>query len=204
MALDSKDQLHFIYEVNNPHESINNIELGYASWNGQTWTTQIIVSKLYLPGLTLQADLAIDSHDNPHVEFFNGSLMYASWTGSVWTVETVAPDQFAYGEGPLALDSLDRPNICYWVDDIRNTTAFVSMLIIATPTPLYRQGSLPRPSSTPTTSPSSATVEQLWQHPITWSNVHSSLLVDGLLYVSSGNSGTGTLGIFCLNTATGN
>lgn len=202
MVLDSRGYPHFVYEINYPHESIGNVTLGYASWNGVAWSRQTIVSNVYVPGLFIQADLALDSHDNPHVEFFNGSLMYASWTGSEWNLETVAPDQFAYGEGPLSLDTHDSPNICYWVDDIRNTTSFVSMLIIATPTPLYRQGPLPRPTA-PQPSAPLASASQLWVHPSNWSIVSSPVLANGLVFVSSGNSGSGTLGLLCLNASTG-
>ncbi len=202
MVLDSSDYPHFTYERNYPHESIGNVSLGYASWDGATWSLQTVAANNYLPGLSLQSDLALDSRGNPHIEFFNSSLLYASWTGPEWKVETVAPDQFAYGEGPLALDSYDKPNICYWVNDIRNTTAFVSMLIISTPTPLYRQGPLPRPTSAPTPTPP-ASASLLWIHPSNWSIVNSPVLSNGLIYVSSGNSGTGTLGLLCLNASTG-
>ena len=202
MVLDSIGYPHFVYEINYPHESGGNVSLGYASWNGATWSTQTIVSNVHMLGLSIQSDLVLDSHDKPHVEFFNGSLMYAILTGSNWNLETVAPDQFAYGEGPLALDTHDSPNICYWVDDIRNTTSFVSMLIIATPTPLYRQGPLPR-LTTPAPSAPLASASQLWVHPSNWSIVSSPVLANGLVFVSSGNSGSGTLGLLCLNASTG-
>jgi outer membrane protein assembly factor BamB len=202
MVLDSRGYPHFVYEINYPHESGRNVSLGYASWNGATWSTQTIASNVNMLGLFIQYELALDSRDNPRVEFFNGSLMFASWTGLKWNLETAAPDQFAYGEGPLALDTHGSPNICYWVDDIRNTTAFVSMLIITTPNPLYRQGPLPRPTS-PAPSAPLASAAQLWVHPSNWSIVNSPILADGLVYVSSGNSGTGTLGLLCLNASTG-
>ena len=69
--------------------------------------------------------------------------MYASWTGASWSIQTVAPNNFAYGEGPLALDSSGNPHICYLVDDIQNKTAFVSQLIYTTQTPLPSPSSLP-------------------------------------------------------------
>ncbi len=202
MVLDSQDKPHFAYERNYPHESIGNVSLGYASWNGATWSMQTVASHLYLPGLILQSSLALDSHDNPHIEFFNGSLIYASWTGSNWNLETVAPDQFAYGAGPLALDSHDSPNICYWVDDIHNTTAFVSMLIITTPTPKYRTEPLPRPTESPPPSPP-ASVSSLWKYNSNWSMVNSPVLSDGSLYVTSGSSGGGSQELYCINLSTG-
>lgn len=202
MVLDSRGFPHFVYAINYPHESGGNVTLGYASWNGETWSKQTIVSHVHMVGLFIQTNLALDSHDNPHVEFFNGSLMYASLTGSNWNLETVAPDQFAYGAGPLALDTHDSPNICYWVTDIRNTTSFVSMLIITTPTPLYRQGPLPRPTE-PAPSAPLASASQLWVRPSNWSRVNSPVLANGLVFVSSGNSGTGNLELLCLNASTG-
>lgn len=202
MVLDSQDNPHFAYERDYPHESIGNVSLGYASWNGATWSTQTVASDLYLPGLILQSNLVLDSHDNPHIEFFNGSLMYASSTGSNWNLDTAAPDQFAYGEGLLALDSHDRPGICYWVDDIRNTTAFVSQLLYTTPTPVLVPSPTPFPTPSATPNPL-ASVSQLWVFKPAYSIVSSPILSNGLLYIASGNSGTGTLALYCINPSTG-
>lgn len=202
IVLDSQGNPHFSYARHYPHESGGNVSLGYASWNGASWRVQTVAAHLYLPGLDLRSELVLDSHDNAHIEFFNGSLMYASQTDTNWNLETVAPDKFAYNAGPLCLDTQDRPNICYWVNDITNTTAFVSMLIITTPTPQYRQGPLPRPTSPAPPAPL-ASASKLWVQPSNWSRVSFPVLADGLVYVSSGNSGTGTLGVLCLNASSG-
>lgn len=201
ITLDSNGYPHFVYEINYPHESLGNTTLGYASWNGVTWSSQTVVSNVYVPGLFIQTYLALDTHNNPHVEFFNGSLMYASYTGNAWNTQTVAPDNFAYAAGPLALDSNGNPYICYWVDDIHNTTAFVSALIFTTQTPSATQ---PQPTSTSTVAPlPQASVSKLWSSNSNWSIVQSPLLADGLVYVTSGSSGGGTLGLYCLNASTG-
>jgi outer membrane protein assembly factor BamB len=202
MVLDSQDNPHFAYERNYPHESIGNVSLGYASWNGATWSLQTVASNLYLQGLNLQSNLVLDSHQRPHIEFFNSSLIYASWTGSNWILDTVAPDQFAYGEGPLALDSRDRPSICYWVDDIHNTTAFVSQLLYTTPTPVLVPNPTPAPTPSATPNPL-ASVSQLWVFKPAYSIVSSPILANGLLYVTSGGSGSGTLALYCINSSTG-
>jgi outer membrane protein assembly factor BamB len=201
MVLDLQGNPHFAYVKKYPHESSGNVSLGYASWNGATWSMQTIASHIYVKGFTLPFDLVLDSHENPHIEFFNGSLMYASWTGSNWSLETAAPDQFAYGEGPLAVDSHDSPSICYWVDDIRNTTAFVSQLLYTTPTPIL----MPSPTPTPTSTPPSpgALVSQLWIFEPAQSMVSSPVLANGLVYVTAGNSGAGTQAIYCINASTG-
>ncbi|MCW4015663.1 MAG: PQQ-binding-like beta-propeller repeat protein [Candidatus Bathyarchaeota archaeon] len=128
MVLDCNGYPHFIYAVNYPHSSSNNATMGYASWDGSAWNTQTVVSNAAL-GLFIEANLALDTNSYPHIEFFNGSLMHTSWTGSEWNIQTVAPNNFAYGKGPLALDSNDNPHICYWVTNIHNTTAFVSSLL---------------------------------------------------------------------------
>lgn len=121
----------------------------FASWDGSAWNIQTAVSNSNYGYPTL----ALDSHNYPHIEFFNGSLMYVSWTGAKWNIQTVAPNNFAYGEGPLALDSDGNPNICYWVDNIHNTTAFVSSLIYTTTTEYT--AIVPSPSQLPT-SPNTA------------------------------------------------
>jgi outer membrane protein assembly factor BamB len=201
LALDSSGKPHFICGIAFPHESGINSTLLYASWTGLNWSTQVVVSNsvLWFP---ISTAVVLDSNDYPHIEFFNGSLMYLSWTGVKWNVQTVAPDNFAYGEGPLVLDSHDSPNICYWVDDIHDTTAFVSMLIITTPTPLFTQGPLPRPTaSAPPVS--KASLSQLWEYSSQGSIISSPIIVDGLIFVSSGTSGGGTQGLYCLNSSNG-
>jgi outer membrane protein assembly factor BamB len=202
MVLDSQDQPHFTYERNYPHESVGNVTLGYASWDGTSWSMQTVASHIYLPELSLKSDLVLDSQGNPHIEFFNGSLMYASWAGSNWNLETVAPNQFAYGEGPLALDSHDSPSICYWVDDIRNSTAFVSQLLYTTPTPVLVPSPTPTPTPSATPTPL-ASASQLWSFKPSYSMVGSPVLANGLVYFTSGNSGTGSQALYCINPATG-
>ena len=202
MVLDSHNNPHFSYQRNFPHESFGNVSLGYASFNGATWSMQTVASNIYLPGLSLQLNLVLDSYDNPHIEFFNGSLMYASWTGKDWNLDTVAPDQFAYGAGPLALNSKGSPSICYWVDDIRNKTAFVSQLLYTTPTPVLKPSQTANPIPNKTTSPV-ASVSQKWIFTPAYSIVSSPVFSNGLLYITSGTSGGGTLALYCIDPSTG-
>ncbi|MCW4017602.1 MAG: PQQ-binding-like beta-propeller repeat protein [Candidatus Bathyarchaeota archaeon] len=199
LVLDSNGYPHFVYRIGYPHESGRNSTLAWASWTGSSWTRKTIVTNSAFGFSTVTA-FALDSNDYPHVEFFNGSLMYASWTGNQWGIQTVAPDRFAYSGGPLALDSNGSPSICYWVNDIHNTTAFVSALIYTTPTPVLIPS--PTPSPTPTTPPTaSASISELWSCKSNWNIVGSPVLANGFAYFTSG--GTGTLGLYCLNALTG-
>ena len=203
MILDSSGSAHFIYAIHYPHESTINATLGYASWDGAKLHTQSVTSNNAL-GLFTQANLALDSHDNPHIEFFNGSLMYASWTGTNWNTQTVAPNNFAYGEGPVALDSQDNPLICYWVDDIRNTTAFVSQLLITSPVPLHAtQEPNPSPTSLNTSPPISASATKLWDFTPAYSEIISPVVQNGYIYFLSGNSASFPAALYCLDASTG-
>lgn len=202
MALDSKGYPHFIYAVENPHSSTNNSTLGYASWDGASWNTQTVISNAGL-GLFIGANLALDSHNDPHIEFFNGSLMYTSSTGSSWNFQTVAPSNFAYGEGPLALDSSGNPHICYWVDDIQNKTAFVSRLLYATQTPVQTKQA---PAATPTslsTKPISASVTQLWNFKTAGSDVFTPIVANGYVYFASEMSEGPPETLYCVDASTG-
>jgi outer membrane protein assembly factor BamB len=199
MVLDSNDNSHFIFEIDYPHASSINSTLGYASWDGVTCKTQTVVENSAFD----DGNLVLDSHNNPHIEFFNGSLMYASLSGTTWNTQTVAPNNFAYGEGPLALESNGTPIICYLVDDIHITTVFVSQLIITSRTPLhYTQASQPSPTAQ-VPPPISATVSKLWDFIPAYSIINSQALADGNLYFISGDSGAPPAAMYCLDASNG-
>ena len=203
LVLDSDDTSHFVYAIHYPHESTINATLGYASWDGSNLHTSVVTSNNSLSMFT-KANLVLDSNNRPYIEFFNSSLMYASWTGSNWNTQTVAPNNFAYGEGPLALDSKDNPLICYWVDDIRNTTSFVSQLLITSPIPLHSSQE-PKPSATSLSggSPSSAFANKLWDFKPAYSEVISPVAQNGYIYFLSGNTGAYPAALYCLDASTG-
>ena len=192
LVLDSSGYSHFIYSKDS--------SLMYASWNGSVWNTQTVISNNSYGN----PSLALDSHNDPSIEFFNGSLMYTSWTGAGWNIQTVAPSNFAYAAGPLALDSNGNPIICYWVDDIRNTTAFVSQLIITSPTPLHAtQAPKPSPTTLKTLPPTSVSVTKLWDFTPAQSEIISSVTANGNIYFTSGNSGAPPATLYCLDASTG-
>ncbi len=203
MVLDSSGDTHFIYAIHYPHETTINATLGYAIWDGAILRTQPVISNAAL-GMFVGANLVLDANNNPHIEFFNSSIMYASLTGTNWNIQTVAPNNFAYGEGPLALDSKNNPFICYWVDDIRNTTAFVSQLLITSPTlPHNTQKTNPSPTNPNSPPPISASASKLWNFKPAYSEILSPVVVNGFIYFLSGDSASSPLVLYCLDASTG-
>jgi outer membrane protein assembly factor BamB len=213
MVLDSNGYPHFVgYNFKINYVESNGVQyfasanstMTYYSWNGSAWNTQIVLLGAGLSSDYNAVTLALDSHNYPHIEFFNSSLMYTSWTGASWNIQTVAPNNFAYGEGPLALDSNGNPIICYWVNDIRNTTAFVSQLIITSPTPLpTAQAPKPSPTALKTLPHISASVTKSWDFTPAYSEIISPVLADGYVYFTSGDSGAGAEALYCLEASNG-
>jgi outer membrane protein assembly factor BamB len=192
MVLDSNGYTHFSYTQGSA--------LMYASWTGSVWKTQTVISNNNYGNPIL----ALDTHNNPHIELFNGSLMYTYWQGASWNIQTVAPNNFAYAAGPLAIESNGNPLICYWVDDIRNTTAFVSQLIITSPTPLpMTQVAKSSPTSLNTSPHISASVTKLWGFTPAYSEINSPVLAGGYVYFMSGGSGGLPAVLYCVDATNG-
>jgi outer membrane protein assembly factor BamB len=198
MALDSKNQAHFSYTIQYPHETNINGTVRYATWDGATLQTETATSGVTIAMFTT-TDLAIDKQGNPHIEFFNGSLMQASRLGTAWNVETVAPDRYAYSEGPIVIDSNGNPYICYWVDDIHNTEAFTSQLLITSTLPL---AATELPKATPSSASSSSATE-LWTFRPACPRIRQSTLIDGRIYFLSTYSEAGPMALYCLNATNG-
>ncbi len=81
MALDSKGYPHFTY-----HKGIVSGALCYASWNGTTWTTQIVDNLApFSPSC-----LAIDANNKSHIIYLSntGNLTYARSTDNSWDIQT--------------------------------------------------------------------------------------------------------------------
>jgi|GEM_PF-3008091 len=199
MALDSKVQAHFSYTIQHPHETNINGTVGYAIWDGATLQNETATSGVTIAMFTT-TDLAIDKQGNPHIEFFNGSLMQASRLGTIWNIETVAPDKYAFSEGPIALDDDGNPYICYWVVDIHNTQAFVSQLLITSTLPLAAS-EVPQP--TPTASLSATSARQLWTFRPAAPQIRQSALIDGHIYFLTTYSGAAPMALYCLDPTTG-
>jgi outer membrane protein assembly factor BamB len=198
MIIDSKDQEHFSYSIQHPNKININRTVGYATWDGTTAKTEVAVYNVSL-SMFATTDLAIDRQDNPRIEFFNGSLMQARKTGSTWSIETVAPDRYAYSEGPIALDSNGNPYICYWVDDIHNTEAFTSQLLITSTLPL---AATELPEVTPT-SATSGSVTELWSFRPACPEIRQSTLKDGRLYFLTTYREALPMALYCLDASTG-
>jgi outer membrane protein assembly factor BamB len=198
MVLDPNDQAHFSYTIQYPHETNINGTVGYATWDGTTARTETVTSSVTIAMFT-RTDLAVDRQNNPHIEFFNGSLMYASRIGSKWDLQTVAPDKYAYSEGPIALDGNGAPYICYWVDDIHNTQTFVSQLLITSTLPL---AAIELPQATPA-SEVSASATQLWKFNPACPQIRSPTLIDSRIYFLTTYSGAGPMALYCIDRSTG-
>ncbi len=106
MALDSKGYPHFTY-----HKGIVSGALCYASWNGTTWTTQIIDNLTpFSPSC-----LAIDANNRPHIIYLSntGNLTYVRSTdNNSWDIQT---DSAITGLSinSMTLDTYGNPYICY-------------------------------------------------------------------------------------------
>lgn len=97
--------------------------LKYASWNGATWTIEIVDNSNGVGKVGEAPSLALDSNDNPRISY--RALLwikYASYNGSGWDIEEVYyVNTFGY-QSSLALDSNDDPHISYYesyADDLR-------------------------------------------------------------------------------------
>jgi hypothetical protein len=123
IALDSHDNPHISYHTWTP-----DYDLKYASWTGTSWVIETVDSQATVVGR--ECSLALDSTDKPCIaygstEFINGQtvvvLKYAQWNGAAWIIdtldETIRVSWYWSDAGvvlSLALDSNNRPYICYY------------------------------------------------------------------------------------------
>jgi hypothetical protein len=119
MVLDSKGTPHVIYKLNYPEfTGLYNSTLVHASWNGNSWSTQTVVSNANISA----PFLSLSPFDYPRISYIteildleNGIirylLRYASWNGMAWEAKNVS----SYAQGPcsLAVDSEGNPHISY-------------------------------------------------------------------------------------------
>ncbi len=111
IALDSSGHPHISYY----DRSFN--DLGYARFDGNSWTVQVVDSEGHVGGYS---SLALDSLDRPHISYLWIStdlsvkrLKYAQFNSTSWGL-TVVDDSFLVGEyTSLALDSSGYPHISY-------------------------------------------------------------------------------------------
>jgi hypothetical protein len=112
IALDSQGNPHIAYTT---QEGDLLDSLHYASWTITGWVTELVDD---VPAVV--TSLALDSQDRPHICYTtvgigDGSLHYAHWTGTDWAIGS--PDSIVdtnyVSDCSLALDSQDRPHVCY-------------------------------------------------------------------------------------------
>jgi hypothetical protein len=105
-------------------------------------------------------------------------------------LETVAPNQFAYGEAPLRWTHMTAQTFVTG----RQTSATAPRLSVNavhhTPRPFWYRAQL-QPHSIGNATPL-ASASQLWSFKPSYSMVGSPVLANGLVYFTSGNSGTGS------------
>jgi hypothetical protein len=122
-ATDSAGRLHVAY-----HDGGNT--LYHARWNGSSWVRTVV--DRYLDGgrvVPLGVGLDVDSAGNAHISYYdNGNyydadgffvayranLKYAKWNGSGWAKQVIASANDAGMYNSLALDSNNRPHICFY------------------------------------------------------------------------------------------
>jgi hypothetical protein len=149
MVLDSHGYPHFTYfRSNPPHSNLGN-NLTIASWNGSNWNSQTVLSNISSGRIYL----ALDSHDYPSIDYMapnpyaqqhlpnpegnHDYLMYARWTGIQWDKQIVGPNNTAYQEGPIAIDSNGNPHITYAgtpVSPYHATCMYATTTLESTPT----------------------------------------------------------------------
>jgi len=115
LALDSNGYPHISYFVAG---SANYLK--YASFNGTSWTTEIVDTPPLNGFLGNSNSLALDSSNLPHIAYSAfaswdtpKTIKYASWTGSAWAKEIVDSSILQFGSVSMALDSSNRPHISY-------------------------------------------------------------------------------------------
>ncbi len=110
IALDGNDRPHIAYHDN------DFLELIYTSWNGATWTSEVIDdSNVNDSGVF--ASLVLDGDDRPHIAYADGvsdQLRYATKDTGVWQTSLVDPDIESSTPYPdIVLSPAGQPAIAY-------------------------------------------------------------------------------------------
>ncbi len=110
LVLDSLDRPHLSYMEYDGSTG----HVKYAKWTGMAWEIRTVSPG---PNRLREVFLALDSSDFPHVAYANESIgghgiAYSRWTGVKWETEAVKLGG-ALHVPALALDSKDRPHICF-------------------------------------------------------------------------------------------
>ncbi|MCW4005160.1 MAG: hypothetical protein NWF04_00970 [Candidatus Bathyarchaeota archaeon] len=105
--LDSNGNPHIAYSNSTSH-------LLYASYDGTTWTTQVVHSSEKEQGMYLS--FALDQNDVPHICFIdpkNGTVNYASKAASNWFIETIQAIDYRSNTRVITIDSQNNLHIIY-------------------------------------------------------------------------------------------
>jgi hypothetical protein len=132
IAIDSKGYPHIAWYGNDPS---GNLEIYYLYWNGLEWVDADGSGResMNISQTSTNSEyprLVLDSMDRPHITWEDGidydrEVYYLYWNGSAWVDATgsgraainVSNMPLYSGHPAIALDSMDRPNICWSQQD---------------------------------------------------------------------------------------
>jgi hypothetical protein len=117
IVVDSRGHPHFIctqhHYVSSEDKTIVSTIL-YASWDGNSMQTQVVVRDIVLQSI---GQLVLDANDNPHFTYSTPApdgettSFYTSWTGKTWDIQTADTGHGQTVSGNLALDANGNPHI---------------------------------------------------------------------------------------------
>jgi hypothetical protein len=113
IAVDSKGNPHIAYA----NVKSENSGLRYASWNGESWKTEILEGASG-PFPVYSVALVLDKDDNPHIVYSDvqkSVLKYATRRAGVWQMQAIDTQRAGYPDrNGIALDSEGNPYLSYY------------------------------------------------------------------------------------------
>lgn len=116
MAIDSADNTHVSFRVEDQNDGDNIYRLTYAKRVSGTWIITTVDSSTNVGGDT---GIAVDSSNNPHIvyrDYGNATVKYAYYDGTSWSTQNVDANGGANEGTKIAVDSSGNPHIVYAVD----------------------------------------------------------------------------------------
>ncbi len=143
-----------------PHIVIDENEIRYVKWTGNSWDIQIVDSGFL-------GSLALDNAGYPAISYYRIGLRFAYWVGNEWDIHTVDGSQAVGYDSSLFIDSENHPHISYIDSNNRDLKYAVGVLPpspTATSTPLLTQTATPTATTTSfptiTTTPSPTAIPE--------------------------------------------